>query len=407
MDIDNGGASAPAEPIDARIDDAPASPPNPISTESNSEPEHVSIDDAIERASAKVEGKDRSDDQAKDQPKPVKSEQPRDNGRFAAKEPAKEAVTKDAPAKDTAPKPADPAPKAGDGVEKAAAGDKSPEGDPAQKPSATVHAAPARFSTDAKAAWDTAPEPVRAEVTRMERELTAGVEKYRQRAERDSSIDEFHELAAKTGTDVKSALTKYVNMEQLLRTNPLKGLEAVCDNIGVSLKEVAAVVMGQTPDQAASQNDATIRDLRGTIAQLEQRLAGVSQRFQQQDDAALHDLIGGWAADKPLFEILAPHIAAELKQNNHPATTAGLDAAYSSVLARHPELAALGKPPGAKPGAKESAEASAAAAAALEAQTLKGTKSINGAPAPGSDPTAKKRSKSIDEAIDRAFEAAG
>jgi uncharacterized protein YukE len=162
--------------------------------------------------------------------------------------------------------------------------------------------------------------------------------------------------------------------------------------------------MGQTPDQQQSQADATIRDLQTKIDKLEQQVGGVTQTFQRQREGDIHDHVTKWAADRPQFDLYAPHIAAEMREG-----AASLDDAEARVFAKFPAFAALakqgGKPaPAADP---NPAAASAAAAADLEAQTLKGQKSIAGAPGPGSNPAARKRSKSIDDAIDAAFAAAG
>jgi len=77
---------------------------------------------------------------------------------------------------------------------------------------------PARFLPAAKAEWATAPETLRAEVLRLEAELTA----------------------------VKEALARYVNLENQLRVDPIRGLEIICQNIGMSLRDVAAL-LGVTP----------------------------------------------------------------------------------------------------------------------------------------------------------------
>jgi hypothetical protein len=408
MNIDAGGASAPADPIVASADETVVTTPNPISTESEpaaaapAAKKGSSIDDALDRATAKVE-KDAADKDAKDPAKPLKSEQPREKGKFAAKEPAADA--KDA--KDPAA-PAAPAKAAADPAAKPAAADapgtaKEPAEKPAVDPNARKYTPPDRFSPDAKAAWEAAPEPVKAEVDRMHRELTQGIEKHRTAAERDGTLAEFHEMAGKAGKDLKSVVHAYVGMENLLRENPLKGLEAVCDNIGVSLREVAQIVLGQTPDQAQSQADATVREMRQEIASLKQQLGGVTQHFQQQGETQLHNQIASWAESRETyFEVIAPHIAAEMR-----AGATDLDDAEERVFQKHPALAALAKQ-AAKPAADpDPAKASAAAAADLEAQTLKGSKSITGAPGHGSNPAAKKTSKSIDEAIDRAFANAG
>jgi hypothetical protein len=47
---------------------------------------------------------------------------------------------------------------------------------------------------------------VKAEVARMEREMTAGIEKHRAKAERDDTLIEFDDMATKSGTTVKDAL---------------------------------------------------------------------------------------------------------------------------------------------------------------------------------------------------------
>lgn len=405
------GAAPAAAPISDALPtgDAAVSAPNPITNHGgpdNVDPppqpagKQISIDDALDRATAKVDAKEKgtpapADKDAKPAADPKDPKKGADlvrddkTGKFAPKEPAaKEAPAK--PAGDPA-KPAEPP---------AAA---KPADKPAADPNAPKHTAPTRFSDDAKAVWDTAPDPVKAEVARMERELTAGIEKHKASATKFEAIKEFDEMATRGGTDLKTALTRYVNLENMLRQNPLKGLEAVCDNIGVSLRQVAEIVLGQAPDQAAAQSDATTRELKQKIAQLEERLGGVQQTFQKQSEDALHEHIAKWAESRPHFELMAPHIAAEMREG-----ATDLDDAEARVLQKYPAFAALAKP-AAAPAAKseDPPAASSAPDPDLEAQTRKGQKSINGAPSPGSNPAAKKRSKSIDEAIDAAFAAAG
>lgn len=288
-------------------------------------------------------------------------------------------------------------PAGGDPAAVAAAAAAAKPGATEQAAGAVKHAAPERFSPDAKAVWDTAPEPVKAEVHRMHRELEAGIEKHRAGAAKFETVKDFDELATKNGTNLRTALTKYVNTEALLRENPLKGLDAICGNMGTTLREVAAIVMGQTPDQHASQSDATIRELKATVARLEQQVGGVTQTFQQQGQRQLHDHIAEWSKDKDFFEILAPHIAEAMAGG-----AASLDDAYQGSLAKFPELAALVKP--GKPASTDTTlAASAAAAEALKDQTLKGGKSIAGARnGSGSDPVDVTRSTSIRESLKRA-----
>jgi hypothetical protein len=120
------------------------------------------------------------------------------------------------------------------------------------EPSITAEPPPKRFSVAAKEAWASVPEEVRAEVLRLERELTAGLNKHQAAAERDADLAGFHGRATKGGTTLKEALSQYVSLEDLLRTDVDKGLEAIFQNIGISPREWAARLLGQTPDVDAT-----------------------------------------------------------------------------------------------------------------------------------------------------------
>lgn len=402
------GAAAPAEHSSAPIEQVTA-PPTPLSettpppaAEIKAEPPKPapSTRDALRAAAAKVEAGEAGKataDPAKDLAKGADLDRAKD-GKFAPKDPA---AGKDAKTAAAVPegKPAADA-ESKDGAKPAPVATKPAATDP----NAPKHAAPERFSPDAKAAWETAPEPVKAEVHRMQRELTQGIEKHRTAAERDGTLAEFHDMAGKAGKPLRAVVEAYVGMETLLRQNPLKGLEAVCSNIGVSLRDVAQIVLGQTPDQERSQADSTIRELRQELNQLKQQVGGVTQHFQQQGENQLHNQIASWAGSREgYFEVIAPHVAAEMRDG-----ATDLDDAEARVFQKHPALAALAKQ-AAKPAADPEPDpaASSAAAAALLAQTEKGTKSIKGAPGSGSEPAAQPRSSSIKEALKRAAAKAG
>jgi uncharacterized protein YukE len=395
--------AAPAEQPSAPIEHVDA-PPNPLSeappAAADVKPEPVKAPtttrEALKAAAAKVEAGEAAKvaGDAKDPAKGAELERGKD-GKFAPREPA--AKPGEEPAAAAAAKPAvDAAAKPGEAPARAAAAKPA-----ASDPNAPKHAAPERFSPDAKAVWDTAPEPVKAEVARMHREMTQGIEKHRVGAERYETIKEFDELATRSGTDLKTALRNYTGLEQMLRQNPLQGLEQVCSNIGVSLKDVARIVLEQPADQQQSQADATVRDLKGKIEQLEKQIGGVAGHFQRQQETSLQDHIAKWAETRPHFEIIAPHIAAEMREG-----ATSLDDAEARVLQKFPSLASIAKA-STSPAADEKPAASAAAASDLSAQTAKGSKSVHGAPGSGSEPAAQPRSSSIKEALRRAAARAG
>jgi hypothetical protein len=347
-------------PPDAQAKEVPAKP--------------ATLDDSIDRAIAKSAAKQAEPKvDAKDvKAEPVKEAPARgEGGKFAPKEPVAQpdaAVAKDAG------KPAEPA-----------------------KPSFTANEAPTRFSEDAKKEWATTPEPVRRETERAIKELTDGFQKYKQSAERDQGLTEFHEMAQKGGTTVKEALERYVGIENKLRGDLLGGLEEVITNATkgkLSLRDVAAHIMGQKPEEQASQQDATIRELRQTVQRLEQQVGGVTQTIEQQREHATLTEINKFAAENPRFEELADDIAFFMKSGR----AKDLPEAYQLAERLNP----------APSQAKDAAPAASSAAPEPPVHPDKGQKSINGAPSAGSTPAAKKRvTRSLDEALDRAFGQAG
>jgi len=370
-DVLNGGASAPAEataiaPEPQTQPNAPQAEqqlpePNPTGSgkdgKEGQEPKKApTAREALKRAAEKV---------AK-----AEANRPQENAQKA--DPAGPTPDKTAP--DTKPVKADPA---------------APKPVDAQQQSKSD--APARFSADAKAAWATAPEPIKAEVYRAIRELEQGHEKYRADAEAFSQVKEFDDLAKRNNTSLRDAMVRYTGLEKTLLTNPMEGIAAVCEYAGVSLRELAAAVMGQAPDQVQSQNDTIIRTLRQEIAGLKDQIGGVTSSLQQQHRTGIETAVDEFANKNPRFEELADDIAFFIESGK----TKDLAEAYKMAERLNPAPSA---PAPAAP---------AALAADLEAQTRKGSKSVSGAPTLGSDPTTRKRSTSIRESLARAVAQAG
>jgi hypothetical protein len=376
-DADVGGAvineSAPGfnSPLGSQI------PPDAQANEAPAKP--ASLDDSIDRAMAKSAAKQAEKAAAKPEAKPEakvdakpepKEPQARgEGGKFAAKEPQPGADVKPA----QAAKPAEPV-----------------------KPSFTASEAPSRFSEDAKKEWATAPESVRKETERAIKELTDGFQKYKQSAERDATLNEFHEMAKAANKDLPTVVREYVNMEQKLRTDLVGGLDDICQRLGLSLRDVAAHVMGQKPEEQASQQDATIRELRQELAAVKQQLGGVTQTIEQQREQATLTEINKFASEHPRFEELAEDISFFLKSGR----AKDLPEAYTLAERLNPAPASA---------AKDEPLAASSAAPEPPVQPDKGSKSINGAPSPGlTSHTPKKRvTRSLDESLDRAFGSVG
>lgn len=380
-DVD-GGAAAPADTAPAPAAEQVVQTPNPVSTEGEPqqhapEPKRApTAREALEAAQAKIEKgeADKAADKAADKPKPVESA-PKEK---AEEKPAEKAADKPEPRRDetgkfASDKPAEP--------EK-----------PVETPKAKYEV-PARFSDDAKQIWASAPEPIQREIDRAVRELTQGHEKYKASAEAFEPIRQYHEMAAKSGTTLANALQAYTSMETLLRQDPIKGLELITSNIGLSLRDVAAHIMGQPVDQQQSAKDAEIRDLKQTIQRLEQGFTSFKGDLETRE---VNQIISAFKADPKYsrFDELQTDIGMFLQTGR----AQNLSEAYAMAERLNPATT---------PAAASPPAASTAAIEVPAAQTDKGTKSITGAPSAGSTPGARKPAKSSREAIERAFARAG
>jgi hypothetical protein len=257
---------------------------------------------------------------------------------------------------------------------------------------------PSRFSPDAKAVWNDAPEPVKAEITRAVTELEQGIEQHRAAFEPYKSLDA--DLQAR-GQNINDVVAHYSGIENLLRSNPIQGFNQICQNLGVSLHDIAAQVMGQPADQRAVQQDSLVSDLRNQISSLQQEIQGVKTTVQTQTEEQVLKQIQDFAADKPRFEELAGDITMFL--NSGRVAQDDLQGAYDLAERLNPAPNPTPAPTPEVPAPTPATEVTQPAAA----QTRKGQLSPSGAPSSGSNPANKKPPSSAREAIAGAFAQVG
>jgi hypothetical protein len=356
-------AAPVAAPTSVAIEPSPVSTPNPVETS-------IGADRAAERVAAETAAK------AAEAKPPEPKKPSKDAGEAVrtalAKVKADEAKAKAEPAKEPA-KPVDA---------------NTPDVSPTDPKPVAKYEPPSRLSEDAKQRWHEAPEPVQREVDRMHRELSQGLEKYKQSAERDAPLQPYHQMAQQGGKDLKTVIDGYWQAEQAIRRDPVSGLDAVCKNMGFSLRDIAAHVLGQPAEQHA---DAELRQLRQTVHHLQQQIGGVTQTFEQQRMSAVLDKINTFKNANPRYN--------ELEADMVKLIESGIAKDLADAYTKADRL---------NPAAKlQLNNAASSAAAAPEAQTLRESKSISGAPTPGSSPAEKRRSSSIRESLKRAAARAG
>ncbi len=254
--------------------------------------------------------------------------------------------------------------------------------------------APNRFSPDAKGVWKDAPLEVRAEVHRMEKEFSAGLERYKAGAEAFEEFRPFAEQLQQTGQNFADVVGHYTGLEQLLARDPVQGLDTICRNLGTDLQSVAAHVLGQTPDENAQQQNSIIHELQQEIGGLKQQLGGVSDTLTNQSIQVVQSQIDEFALSNPRFDELSDDM------------TFFLDSGRAQDLQEAYELADR-----LNPGSQQWATAQQAAQTrdpqAEAAHTRKGQLSVSGAPGTGSNPANRKPPATARAAIDDAFASLG
>lgn len=236
----------------------------------------LSSREALEKAADEIEakgtkiGNDRDDkaEPAKPEPKPRA-----EGGKFAKAEPAPTDPNTDkaAPAQDAEQDPdADPAEGEETGQEDGTK-DRSSEDRDIDKP-------PARFLPRAKEKWAEVDPDVRGEVHRALQNAEKGLQEHRESHEFRKELREFEDMAKQHGTTVKAAMTNYVAIDNLLKTDPVAGINRVLASIGITPQQYAQHILN-APQQAPA--DPQISNLERQIQQLTQKLQGVTQTTQQ------------------------------------------------------------------------------------------------------------------------------
>lgn len=257
--------------------------------------------------------------------------------------------------------------------------------------------APKRFSQDAKDAWKDAPLAVRAEYHRLEREFSAGLEKYRERAEAYGEFEDFANELNQTGQKFGDVVNHYRGIEDLLRRDPMQGLDQICRNLGTSLHDVAAKLTGQTPDQSTRQHHDMAHSMRqentslkNELNTLREEISGVRDTVTSQAEKQVMDQINEFAKSHPRFEELSGDIQIFLETGR----AQSLPEAYGLAERLNPAPDTT---------VAETAKTQATASDA-DTKTRKGQLSPTGAPGSGSNPKNRQAPATARDAVDQAFD---
>lgn len=263
-----------------------------------------------------------------------------------------------------------------------------------EKPAGVDLDAPPAFSAEAKAAWASVPENVRAETNRTFNELNEGLNRYREIIE---PLKPYQELADKFGTTMHETLGRYVALDMaLLSKKPeerMGAIERVLTHAGLTPRDYAQHIMAQKPGEGAPPGDQVIAGLRQEIADLRQELGGLSHSFARRRDDEVKREFDAFAERNPrLKEKDVMSLVARLISSG---IAPELTKAYDMAVRFTPEPAKQQEPPADAANRKPAASA------------RNGNLSISGAPGSGSNPVKRKAPQTARESVDNAFTSLG
>jgi len=244
--------------------------------------------------------------------KPPRTEQPREQGRFAR--------APDAQTPGGAQQPGQPGQQPGQRPRPPVA--RLPEGTPYRDP-------PPRVAEHAKADWAAAPETVRGEFHRLAQETDQIHRHYRADYDEMETIRPFQQMAQQHGTTLQRALTNYTSMEQKLRTDVVGGLDVIVNNLRlkaadgspIGLRDIAYHILNQSPEQHKLVQNSNAQSAQShQIGQLHQIVEHLAQGFQQMQHAQQYErqftqtrsAVDVFADTHPRFDELGALIEQEL-----------------------------------------------------------------------------------------------
>ncbi len=239
-------------------------------------------------------------------------------------------------------------------------GPEAPEGDPdedgktdsADQPTepdaepAAVQAIepPAAWSAEKKAMWPTLSPDAQAYIAERESKAHGQISQMGQQLSQLKPVGElrtqYQDVFDRNGMDFVEGFHVLMQAQNLLESDPLKGIAAIAQTFGVDL---AKAFGGQAPQDGQPQPAPTpeiqrlereVSQLRGILTEQQRATIATQTAEARRMVEASSQEIGTWSQDKPFHEDLAPTMAELFKQG--VANT--LDEAREMALIRHPDI---------------------------------------------------------------------
>jgi hypothetical protein len=250
-------------------------------------------------------------------------------------------------------------------------------------------APPKRFSKQAQAEWEKAPESVRHETRRAIREIEQGLVEHQERSTRwKNEIEPYEQLARSYGLDgVKGVLSDYEGMARQMASDPIVVFDTLAKRHGFTLEQIAGHVLRQDIDDYAQKAGQQIVSLQKQV----QALQAEVNETRAEKARSVQSFVSEFAQKNPRYAELESTISWIIATNgvDRSDPKKALKEAYAMADRLKPAPAETSFPQPAASAIRNN----------LSAQTAVASKSVTGAPGQGSNPANRKLSSSPRDAL--------
>lgn len=349
----------------APLPDAPA--PEPAATPPPAEPpKRIDVvREAYDRQKDKAapETPEKRETPPKAAPGPAQGQPRAPDGRFIP--------TTDHPAPDRTPSPMSAADRAASAVADASDAQLDATAPAPDRP-------PSSWSPAAKVAFDNLPDIVKAEIGKRETEIRAGFQKLQEY----KPVDKYLEMAKRSGTTLDRALEAYVGFENLIRRDPIVGIEEVLKNAGIDPRAFMTAYQTRlasgyrTPGEPTPSANRTANDPSDIV-----RLAKEAARAEFEERAYGSEVAAFRADPKNRF---FDNVQARMVELVNAGMAHSVKDAYDMACRLDPEISRLlNQPPAADPRRVAAVQARSAARSIVGAPSAGAT--VNGQAGPSKD----------------------
>lgn len=251
---------------------------------------------------------------------------------------------------------------------------------------------PPGWSVEAKTAFDTLPDAVKAAVAQREQEVNQGFAKLQDY----KGLDPYVDMARSNGKDLSQVVQAYMNAEDLLQKDFVGGVKQLCQFYNVTPEQLASQLGGQPAEGETQQH---LNPLLERINSLEGMVRGQVESQTQAERTRVENETSAFFADPA--NKYASNVSEEMAALIKSGKAGSLKEAYDAALWLNPETRQLLI--NEQVNARSSAEADQAQAATEKAKAA--AKSVTGSPLPGANPDTSGPAQSLREELEQAFAA--